>query len=126
MKYLFLSILLGLSTINYSQDTVQISSDELEEFFTALDTLRFQDSLKTELIKELNFQIKLGKEVAQYDSLIISYKDEEISLLNHQVNLYKDYLKKEDKWYKKQWVGVAGGFLGTIALINTINYTLPD
>ena len=87
MKYLFLSILLGTSTLSYSQDTVQISSDELEEFFTALDTLRFQDSLKTELIKELNFQIKLGKEVAQYDSLIISYKDEEISLLNHQVNL---------------------------------------
>ena len=36
------------------------------------------------------------------------------------------YKNNIDKWYKKPWVGVAGGFLGTIILINTIDYTLPD
>ena len=46
--------------------------------------------------------------------------------LNNQIELHLDRLNTVDKWYKKQWVGVTGGFIGTIILINTINYTLPD
>jgi len=126
MKHLLVALLLGVSSISYSQDTLRIPQTELEEFFLALDTLRTQDSLKTVLINELEFEIKLHEQLAQQDSLIILYKDQEINLLNEQINLHLDYIDRSDKWYKKQWVGVAGGFIGTIILINTINYTLPD
>ena len=126
MRYLLISLLLGVFNVGFSQDTIQIPSNELEEFFLAIDTLRYQDSIKTSLVEELNSQIFLMQESSYYDSLIIYYKNEEIQLLNTQLDLYKNYVDQEDKWYKKQWVGVAGGFLGTIALINTINYTLPD
>jgi len=125
MKHLLVALLLGVSSISYSQDTLRIPQTELEEFFLALDTLRTQDSLKTILINELEFEIKLHEQLAQQDSLIILYKDQEIKLLNEQINLHLDYIDRSDKWYKKQWVGVAGGFIGTIILINTINYTLP-
>ena len=125
MKQLLVALLLGVSSISYSQDTLRIPQAELEEFFLALDTLRTQDSLKTVLINELEFEIKLHEQLAQQDSLIILYKDQEINLLNEQINLHLDYIDRSDKWYKKQWVGVAGGFIGTIILINTINYTLP-
>ena len=125
MKHLLVALLLGVSSISYSQDTLRIPQMELEEFFLALDTLRTQDSLKTVLINELEFEIKLHEQLAQQDSLIILYKDQEINLLNEQINLHLDYIDRSDKWYKKQWVGVAGGFIGTIILINTINYTLP-
>ena len=125
MKHLLVALLLGVSSISYSQDTLRIPQAELEEFFLALDTLRTQDSLKTILINELEFEIKLHEQLAQQDSLIILYKDQEINLLNEQINLHLDYINRSDKWYKKQWVGVAGGFIGTIILINTINYTLP-
>jgi hypothetical protein len=126
MRYLLISLLLGVFNVGFSQDTIQIPSNELEEFFLAIDTLRYQDSIKTSLVEELNFQISLMQESSHYDSLIIYYKNEEIQLLNTQLDLYKNYVDQEDKWYKKQWVGVVGGFIGTITLINTINYTLPD
>ena len=126
MKHLLVALLLGVSSISYSQDTLQIPQTELEEFFLALDTLRTQDSAKTVLIQELEFEIKLHEQLAKQDSLIILYKDQEIKLLNEEIDLYIYRLDRVDKWYNRPWVGVAGGFLGTIVLINTINYTLPD
>ena len=56
MKQLLLALLLGVSSICYSQDTLRIPQTELEEFFLALDTLRTQDSIKTILIEELEKQ----------------------------------------------------------------------
>ena len=126
MKQLLVALLLGVSSIVYSQDTLQIPQTELEEFFLALDTLRTQDSVKAVLIQELEFEIKLHEQLAKQDSLIILYKDQEIRLLNEEIDLYVYRLDKVDKWYNRPWVGVAGGFLGTMFLINTIGYTLPD
>ena len=126
MKNILITLFLGLSSIGYSQDTLQIPAMELEEFFLALDTLEVQDSAKTVLIRELEFEIKLHEQLAKQDSLIILYKDQEIRLLNEEIDLYVYRLDKVDKWYNRPWVGVAGGFLGTMVLINTINYALPD
>jgi len=126
MKQLLVALFLGVSSIVYSQDTLRIPVVELEEFFLALDTLRTQDSIKTQLIKDLEFQIALHERIEQQDSLIILYKDQEIELLNDRIVLYDERLKQVDKWYNRPWVGVAGGFLGTIVLINTVGYTLPD
>jgi len=126
MKQLLAALLLGVSSIVYSQDTLQSPAMELEEFFLALDTLRTQDSIKAVLINDLEYQIILHEQLNQQDSLIVLYKDQEIELLNEQINLYIDRLNKVDKWYNKPWIGVTGGFLGTVILINTINYTLPD
>ena len=126
MKQLLVTLFLGLSSISYSQDTLQIPQTELEEFFLALDTLRTQDSAKAVLIQELEFEIKLHEQLAKQDSLIILYKDQEIGLLNEEIDLYIYRLDKVYKWYNRPWVGAVGGFIGTIVLINTIEYTLPD
>ena len=126
MKHILTTLLLGVSSFCFSQDTLQIPAVELEEFFLALDTLETQDSIKTILILELEKQIAFHKELNDHNDLLLRYRDEEIELLNEQINLHLDYINHSDKWYKKQWVGVAGGFIGTIVLINTINYTLPD
>ena len=106
MKNLLTIILLCVSSICFSQDTLQIPQVELDEFFLALDTLEVQDSIKT--------------------VLIISFKNQEIILLNDQINLHLDRLNQVDKWYKKPWVGFVGGVAGTIILIHTIDYTLPQ
>ena len=127
MKNLLLILFLGLSSsLCFSQDTLQIPAMELEEFFLALDTLEVQDSAKTVLIQELEFEIKLHEQLAKQDSLIILYKDQEIKLLNEEIDLYIYRLDKVDKWYNRPWVGITGGFLCTIILLNTIDYTLPD
>ena len=126
MKHLLLTLFLGVSSICYSQDTLQIPEVELKEFFLALDTLKIQDSLKTSLILDLERTIKLHELLAKQDSLVIKFKDEEIYLLNDQIQLHLDRLNQVDKWYNKPSVGIAAGFLSTIILIQALDYTLPE
>ena len=126
MKQLLIALLLGVSSICYSQDTLRIPQAELEEFFLALDTLNTQDSIKTILISDLEAEIILYNRLSQQDSLIIAYKNKEIELLNERIILYDERLNQIDKWYNKPSVGIVGGFLGTILLIRVIDYTLPE
>lgn len=126
MKQLLLTLLLGVSSICYSQDTLRIPTEELEEFFLALDTLQTQDSVKTILITDLEAEIILYSKLAQQDSLIIAYKSKEIELLRERVVLYDERLNQVNKWYNKPIIGVTGGFLGTLVLIRAIDYTLPE
>ena len=126
MKHLLLTLLLGISSICYSQDTLRIPQVELEEFFLALDTLRTQDSIKTILISDLEAEIILYNRLAQQDSLLLAYKNTEIQLLNERIIIYDERLQQIDKWYNKPAIGVVGGFLGTILLIRVIDYTLPE
>ena len=126
MKHLLLTLLLGVSSICYSQDTLRIPQAELEEFFLALDTLRTQDSIKTVLISDLEAEIILYSKLAQQDSLLLAYKNTEIQLLNERIVIYDERLQQIDKWYNKPAIGVVGGFLGTILLIRVIDYTLPE
>ena len=126
MKHLLLTLLLGVSSICYSQDTLRIPQAELEEFFLALDTLRTQDSIKTVLISDLEAEIILYNRLAQQDSLLLAYKNTEIQLLNERIVIYDERLQQIDKWYNKPAIGAVGGFLGTILLIRVIDYTLPE
>jgi len=126
MKQLLTALLLGVSSICYSQDTLRIPQTELEEFFLALDALNAQDSIKTILISDLEAEIILYSKLAQQDSLIIAYKNKEIELLNERITLYDERLNQIDKLYNKPSVGAVGGFLGTILLIRVIDYTLPN
>ena len=125
MKNVVVSILLLWGSISYSQDTIKIPQVELDNFFKAVDTLRFQDSVKTVLIQDLENQIYNYNLLSKKDSLIISYKKEEIKLINEQIILYDRRLSEVDKWYKKPWVGYIAGIASTILTIHIINYTLP-
>ena len=126
MKYILTTLLLCVSSFCFSQDTLHIPSPELEEFFLALDTLETQDSIKTILIKQLEYEILIHEKIAEQDSLIISYKDQEILLLNEQIDLHLDRLNQVDKWHNRPIVGVAAGVLGTVLLIQALDYTLPQ
>lgn len=126
MKHILTTLMLCVSSLSFSQDTLQIPALELEEFFLALDTLETQDSIKTVLIKQLEKQIEFHLELNDHNENLFMYKDQEIGLLNDQIIIYTDRLNQVDKWYKKPWIGVVGGFVGTIVLINTIDYTLPQ
>ena len=125
MRGLFLILILLISIKSYSQDTIKIPQNELEEFFLAVDTLKQQDSIKSILINDLEYQIKNYILLSQQDSLILNYKNKEVKILKDQIQLYNDRLNQVDKWYKKPWVGVVGGVLGTLVTIHVIDYSLP-
>ena len=107
---LFSFILFSLTTFSQvTDDSTTISNVELEEVFKAIDTLVYQDSVKTVLINDLKNQIGLHQTLTNQDSVLLMYKDRQIDLLNREILLYDDRLKKVDKWYKKPWVGFIAG-----------------
>tara|TARA_R110000782_G_scaffold160088_1_gene252173 strand:- start:109 stop:519 length:411 start_codon:yes stop_codon:yes gene_type:complete len=125
MRGVFLLLLVLITLKGYSQDTIQIPQEELNNFFLSVDTLKEQDSIKTVLISDLELQIKNYNLLSNQDSLIFSYKNQEIDLLRHQIKLYDDRLKQVDKWYKKPWMGVVSGVVATLITIHVIDYSLP-
>jgi len=122
MKQILITLSLCVSSLCFSQDTLQISAIELEEFFLALDTLETQDSIKTILIGQLEKQIEFHLELNDHNENLISYKDQEIELLNNQIDLHLDHLNQVDKWYKKPWTGA----VGILLLLHVVDYTLPQ
>ncbi|MAS51920.1 MAG: hypothetical protein CMD20_01820 [Flavobacteriales bacterium] len=121
---LFICVFMTMS-LSAQEKIVEIPENELEEFFLAIDTLKAQDSLKTILIKDLELQVENFTLLSKQDSLILDFKNQEIFLLNEQIKLYDNRLNQVDKWYKKPWVGVVGGVLGTLVTIHVIDYSLP-
>jgi len=125
LRYILL-ILIFWSHFSFSQDTIRIPESELNKFFIALDELREQDSIKTVLIKDLEYQIFNYKLLEVKDSLILDYKNEEIGLLTEQIELYDKRLKQVDRWWKKPWIGYITGIASNIITIHILDYTLPQ
>ena len=87
--------------------------------------IKEQDSIRTILISDLESQIRNYEVLTKQDSLLLNYRFQEVNLLKDQIKLYDDRLKQVDKWYKKPWVGVVGGVVGTLFTIHIIDYSLP-
>ena len=109
----------------FSQDTVKIPQQELEEFFLSLDTLEYQDSINIILIRDLESQILNYKLLSKQDSLLIKFQKQQFILQKQQIELHLDRLKTVDRWYHKPWVGFIGGVAATAILIHAIDYSLP-
>ena len=118
-KLLFLlATIISLNCVAQTKDkTVHIKQSELNEFFLAIDTLTQQDSLKTILITDLELQLSDYKTLSLQNDTIILLKNQEITELNNQINLYHDRLKITDRWYNKRWFGVVVGVVGTSTAI---------
>ena len=107
---LFSFILLSLTTFSQvTDDSTTISNQELEEVFKAIDTLVYQDSVKTVLIGDLKKQVNLHDILTIQDSVLLITKDKQIVILNETIDLYDERLNKVDKWYNKPWVGILEG-----------------
>ena len=63
--------------------------------------------------------------LSKQDGILLNYREQEVNLLKDQIKLYDDRLNQVDKWYKKPWVGVVGGVVGTLITIHVIDYSLP-
>ena len=124
--HIFIIIFLLFTSNLFGQNKiVEIPEIELEEFFLALDTLEYQDSIKSILIKDLETQILNYKLLSNQDSLLIEFQKQERILLKQQIDLHLDRLKTVDRWYHKPWVGFIGGTATTILMIHIIDYSLP-
>ena len=107
---LFSFILFSLNGFTQTtEDSTTISNIELNKVFSAIDTLVYQDSVKSVLINELTNQLSLYKTLSQQDSILLETKNKQMVILNETIDLYDERLKKVDKWYNKAWVGIIEG-----------------
>ena len=116
-KILF--ILASVISLNcFAQDKiVKIPQSELDAFFLAVDTLQYQDSIKTVLIADLEKQLLFKTNLEFTNKTILLNQEYEIEMLNDQIKLYADRLKITDKWYNKRWCGIVIGVAGTSTAI---------
>ena len=126
MKLILVLFITMLSFAGSAQDTIPVPQVELDGIIEAIDTLVEQDSINNLIILSLETEVKLFETIIKQDSLVLAYKQEQITLLESQIELYDDRLNKVDKWYDKRPFGVVIGVLGTIGIIHVIGYTLPE
>jgi hypothetical protein len=124
-KILIIFTLILLSFSTFAQDTIKVPQSDLDEIISVIDTLTYQDSINNILINQQDEQIKNFTLLAKQDSLILSFKNQEIVLLNDRINIYADQYKKDQKFWNKRQFGFIIGVLGTVGIIHVIGYTLP-
>ena len=117
MKKILFILFLMPSIIFAQSKYVKIPQEELDNFIAAVDTLEYQDSLKSILIKDLELQIVEYKNLSLQNDTLLTLRNDEIVLLNDQIKLYSDRLKITDRWYNKRWFGVVVGVVGTSTAI---------
>ena len=117
MKKILFILFLMPSIIFAQSKYVKIPQEELDNFIAAVDTLEYQDSLKSILIKDLELQIVEYKNLSLQNDTLLTLRNDEIVLLNDQIKLYSDRLKITDRWYNKRWFGVVVGVVGTSTVI---------
>ena len=116
MKRFIYCLLISL-TFLMSQEPCEgtcLSEEETINITNSLKELEFKDSTNTEIIGNLNGQIKLYMEQHANDSLLISLNKHKSVLLNDKIKLYDELVKQiKPKWYENKWLWFTIGVLTT-------------
>ena len=126
MKRFIYCLLISL-TFLMSQEPCEgtcLSEEQTKEVFNGLKELEFKDSTNTEIISNLNGQIKLYLEQHANDSLLIDLNMKKSQLLNERIKLYNQLVKEvKPKWYENKWLWFTLGAIttaGTLKLASDI------
>ena len=126
MKRFIYCLLISL-TFLMSQEPCEgtcLSEEETINITNSLKELEFKDSTNTEIISNLNGQIKLYLEQHANDSLLISLNKQKSILLNDKIKLYDELVKQvKPKWYENKWLWFTLGAIttaGTLKLASDI------
>ena len=126
MKRFIYCLLISL-TFLMSQEPCEgtcLSEEETINITNSIKELEFKDSKNTEIISNLNGQIKLYIEQHANDSLLILLNEKKSILLNERIKLYNELVKEvKPKWYENKWLWFTLGVIttaGTLKLASDI------
>lgn len=122
---LFLSLFLYLSVYSQS-DSVKFSNEEVLNISNKILDLEQKDSLNNVLIGNLENTIKYLEIKQKQDSNYIFLMDQELSLREFEINLYKDlYKNTKPKWYDSKPIWFGMGFATVIISSWVVSATTP-
>ena len=120
-----------VSTTAFAQEadtteTTTIPTEELQQFFADVDSLQAENADYRELLTLRRMEIMKLEFVVSQDSLLFTYKDRRISLLEDEIKLHTDYIARINKrsWRNSKVLWFATGamtiYVSSIVL-NNIN-----
>ena len=96
-----LLVILLFPFISYAQVDTCFTEDEIHSISETLDSLYYQDSLNVSIINQQKSIITDLEYIIHLDSLQADYREQQISLLKDNINLYVEREKQmKPKWYK--------------------------
>ena len=119
MKYLLIVFCIFANLSVLAQHN--LTDEEMIKLDSLLQHYEQNDSIQAHTISLLEKQLSLHKEQQGLDTMLLRYKDQEISLLNNKVGMYIELSElNKPNWYDMKWIWVT---LGVVS-ISTSAYVL--
>lgn len=120
MKTSITVIVIAISSVLAAQN-VEFTPTEVQNLYHNIAVLQQRDTLKTQLIGELQSQIMEYRNVVKSDSIINAMRTQQIEIQQQQINLYRTaYEQNKRRWWEKPWIWFVAGSLTTTALTITL------
>lgn len=114
MKYIITLILIIASLNLLGQSDTCFKKYEIINISNSIKELEFKNQKKDEIITGYKTQLLNYEKLRSQDSTIISYKDNQISILKDNIKIYQDMYKTvKPKWYEKKILWFIGGVVLT-------------
>lgn len=120
MKTIITVIGIFIASILNAQN-VEFTPAEVQNLYHNITVLQQRDTLKTQLIVELQSQITEYRNVVKSDSIINAMRTQQIEIQQQQIDLYRTaYEQNKRRWWEKPWIWFVAGSLTTTALTITL------
>ena len=114
MKWLIWTLFIIICNSSFAQVDTCFTQKQIHDISETLDSLYYTDSINNQLILQQSSLIQDLDHLIKLDSLQLEYKQQQITLLKNNINLYVERQKRlQPKWYDSKLLWFSGGILTT-------------
>lgn len=115
MKQLIFILLLPITTLGQTVTDTCFTTQQILDISETIDELYYKDSINNVLLTQQTAVIQKQDELLHLDSVQITYKQQQIQLLQENINLYiKQQKNLQPKWYNHKIIWFSAGILTTV------------
>jgi len=112
MKWLIYVLFFIICNYSFAQVDTCFTQEQIHDISETLDSLHYTDSINNQLISQQSSLIQDLEHLIKLDSLQHEYKEQQITLLKNNINLYVERQKRlEPKWHDSKLLWFSTGIL---------------
>jgi len=112
MKWLIYVLFFIICNYSFAQVDTCFTQEQIHDISETLDSLHYTDSINNQLISQQSSLILDLEHLIKLDSLQLEYKEQQITLLKNNINLYVERQKRlEPKWHDSKLLWFSTGIL---------------
>ena len=121
MKRLLLILLFPISCFAQEVEDTCFTEQQILDISFTLDSLQKVIDIGDDIILEQEFLIEKQSKLIELDSVQLSYKTQQIELLQKNVNLYVEREKRlQPKWYDNKTIWFGAGILTSLLVFQLV------